>query len=244
MLVVTRRPNEKILLPTVGVTVHILDVVNRRARVGIDAPPGVKILREEVHAPGQGAFDLAADRKARHDLANALNKATIAIHLARTQCETGRFAAADATLETALHALDAAAETQARADRRYRMLIVEDDPNERELLAGLLGMNGCECATAADGIDALTYLERNDRPDAVLLDMMMPRLSGPETLRRIRADQRYAGLRVYSVSGTPPSELDVPEGPRGLDGWFPKPLNPRRMWDTIQTALRSAAASN
>jgi carbon storage regulator CsrA len=246
MLVVTRRSNEKIVFPTLGITVHVLGVADRRARVGIEAPPEVKVLRDEICPASARLSDPSPGGKAHHAMANALSKATLAIHLARKQCEAGRAADADAVLDTALRALEGLEQPRqpVTPGRRYRLLIVEDDANERELLAGLMGMNGCECATAADGVAALEYLEAGGSPDVVLLDMAMPRLSGPETLRRIRADGRFGGLRVFSVSSTPPSELNVPEGPGGFDGWFPKPLNPRRLWDAIQTALRSPATAN
>jgi carbon storage regulator CsrA len=244
MLVITRRPDEQITFPTLGISVHVLGVTGHRARVGIEAPPGVKILRGEVCPEAARA----EGRKARHARANALSKAALAIHLAKKQCEAGRSVDADATLDVALKALDALGQSppaaQPASPRRYRMLIVEDDANERELLAGLLGMNGCDCATAADGVDALNYLESAGRPDAILMDMAMPRLDGAETLRRIRADSRFSGLRVFSVSSTPPSELNVPDGPSGFDGWFPKPLNPRQLWDAIQAALRSPPTAN
>ena len=162
--------------------------------MGIEAPPEVQILREEL-AP---ASAVAPRPKADHALANALSKVTLAIHLARKQWEVGRPADADATLEAALGALEAVERTRHAPPpaRRCTALIVEDDANERELLAGLLGMSGCECATAADGEDALAYLEGGGRPDVVLVDMAMPRCDGPETLRRIRADGRLAPLTV------------------------------------------------
>ena len=242
MLVISRRENEKIYFPTAGITVQILRLTGKIARVGVEAPAEVKVLRE-----GVGPASAAKERpKADHALANALNKVGLAVHLARKQWAAGRPAEADATLDTALRALESLEQARqaSQAARRCRALIVEDDPNERELLAGVLGMNGCECATAADGTEALAYLDSGARPDVVLLDMAMPRCDGPETIRRIRADGRFAGLRVYSVSSTPPGVLNVPDGPGGVDGWFPKPLNPSRLWDAIQEAVRSPAAAN
>lgn len=241
MLVVTRKPTEKIIFPTLGVTVHILRS-SGPVRVGVEAPTEVTILREEIAATAAAG----PRRKADHDLANALSKVTLAIHLARKQWEAGRATAAEATLETALAALEAVgpAGTPPPPPRRCKALIVDDDANERELLASLLGMNGCECATAADGEDALDYLAAGGRPDVVLVDMAMPRCDGPETLRRIRADGRFAEVRVFSVSSTSPRELNVPDGPGGFDGWFPKPLNPRRLWDAIQAAVNSPVAAN
>ena len=246
MLVVTRKQDQKITFPGLGITVHLLRINGATVKVGIDAPPEVRILRDEL-APG--ADETPSLRPDHHALANALSKITLAVHLARKQWDIGRPADADVTLNTALRAveaLEAASRTPAPAParERFRMLIVEDDANQRELLAGILGMSGCDCATAVDGQDALAYLDAGGRPDVVLLDMAMPRCDGPETLRRIRADGRYTGMRVFSVSSTDPRGVNVPVGPGGFDGWFPKPLNPKRLWDAIQDAARSYAASN
>ncbi|QJW95039.1 response regulator [Frigoriglobus tundricola] len=242
MLVLTRRPNEKIRFPALDITVHILRSSSHAIRVGIEAPPEVKVLREEICAR---VAPPAQPKAADHALANALSRVTLAIHLAQKQWQVGRTADAEATLEKALQTLAQLDQTQRPAPTvRCTALIVEDDANERELLAGLLGMNGCECTTAADGVDALDYLEAGGRPDVVLVDMAMPRCDGPETLRRIRADERFSGLPVFSVSSTNPRELNVPDGPGGFDAWFSKPLNPKYLWDAIQAAVRSPAASN
>jgi carbon storage regulator CsrA len=242
VLVITRRPNEKIRFPALNITVHILRSTARAIRVGIEAPPEVQVFREEL-CPASAP--VPAPPKSDHALANALSRATLAIHLAQKQWEAGRSADAEGNLELALQVL-------AKLDRarqsvpatRCKALIVEDDDNERALLAGLLGMNGCECATAADGEDAMGYLEAGGRPDVILVDMAMPRCDGPETLRRIRADERFSGLPVFSVSSTSPQELNIPFGPNGFDAWFAKPLNPRLLWDAIQTAVRSPASAN
>jgi CheY-like chemotaxis protein/sRNA-binding carbon storage regulator CsrA len=243
MLVVSRRPGEKIAFPSLGITVHVLRTTSNIAKVGIDAPPDVRVLRDEL-TPTAGREAPARPPIDRHAMANELSKLTLSIHLARRQWEAGRPAAADATLATALGALEALDRKHVTSAPLCRALVVDDDPNERELLAGLLGMSGCDCSTAADGVAALDYLAAHARPDVVILDMAMPRCDGPETLRRIRADDRLAGLRVFSVSSTNPRELCVPDGPSGFDGWFPKPLNPGRLWNAIQAAVRSPAAAN
>ncbi|WP_439624746.1 response regulator [Gemmata sp.] len=246
MLVVTRRPNEKIAFPSLGITVHVLRVTGASAKVGIEAPPEIKVLRDEIVPAAEVAAPARSpqSKRADHALANALSKVTLAVHLARKQWDAGRPAEADDTLKMALQALEALEPKAPAPPVPRRALIVEDDANERELLAGLLGFNGCECATAADGEDALAYLAAGNRPDVVIMDMAMPRCDGPETLRRIRADQRLAGLRVFSVSSTNPREVNVPDGPAGFDAWFPKPLNPKRLWDAIQDAVRSPATAN
>ena len=242
MLVVTRRPQEKITFPALGITVQLLRLAAGRARIGIEAPADIKILREEL-PPSEESKSLV--ETSDHARANAINRVMLAVHLAQKQWEAGWTSEANTTLEKALQLLEKLHEptTTQESSRRLKMLIVEDDDNERELLAGILQMHGCECTTAADGEDALAYLA-TERPDMVLLDMKMPRCDGPETLRRIRADNRLAGLRVFSLSSTSPRELNVPDGPTGFDGWFPKPLNPRRLWDAIQDALQSPVVTN
>jgi len=234
MLVVTRRPNETIVFPNLGVTVRLLRVDGRVARIGVNAPPEVDVFRGEI-APA------ATPRS--HAQRNRLNKVSLAFHLARRQCRAGLTDDAEATLAEALTHLAALDDsTPATPPRRVRALVVDDDDNERGLLAGLLRMNGCDCDTAADGQDALDYLAAHEPPDVVLLDMMMPRCDGPETLRRIRRDRRLATLRVFSVSGADPENLGVPTGAGGLDAWFPKPLDPEKLWDAIR--LRETAAAN
>jgi carbon storage regulator CsrA len=250
MLVLTRRANEKIVFPSIGVTVHLLRINGSVARVGIDAPPGVRVLREEIAAtsppPGRPAVPSPT-----HELCNRLSRISLSLHLFEKQRQAGRQAEADATLGRvfdALSALDRDAigaivtgRQPTAADRAPHALLVEDDPNERELLAGLLRMHGCECATAGDGDEALDYLATHDRPDVVLLDMVMPRCDGPTALRAIRAEPRLADLRVFGVSGTHPRELGITTGPGGVDGWFSKPLDPRNLCDAVR---RCAASSN
>jgi carbon storage regulator CsrA len=240
MLVLSRRAGESIVFPTLGVTVHLTKINGRVARIGIDAPPGVRVLREEL--VGDTPPPAAATRSAAHELCNRLSRVTLGLHLCEKQRAAGHAADADATLARVLAelatldraAVGAIVEQRPPAAAPIRALVVEDDGNERELLAGLLGMNGCACATAADGREALDYLAAHDRPDVVLLDMLMPRCDGPATIRAIRTDPKLVDLRVFSVSGTAPHELGVSTGPAGIDGWFPKPLNPRALWAAIQ----------
>jgi carbon storage regulator CsrA len=253
MLVLSRRANEKIVFPSIGVTVHLLRINGKAVRIGIDAPPDLRILREEVadNAPPVEPRS-KANKSATHELCNRLNKIALGLTLYQRQRQTGQTESAEATLEQTLGqlaALDRAAvseivERGSAQARRPRALLVEDDSNERELLSGLLGMNGCECATAADGDEALDYLAGHDRPDVVLLDMGMPRCDGPTALRAIRSNPRTADLIVFGVSGSSPTELGITTGPGGVDGWFPKPLNPRALWDAIKRCSGSPASNN
>jgi carbon storage regulator CsrA len=240
MLVISRRPEERIVFPTLGVTLQIVRVKNNVVRVGIEAPPEVRVLREELvdKPPAQVP---AAPRPAGlpHAQRNKLNKATLLLHLLQRQLESSCRGAAQQTLAKVIEALEAvgAPGGKPKPPKRCRTLVVDDEKNERELLAGLLNMHGCECVTAADGEEALAYLDKNLRPDFVLLDMRMPRCDGPRTLEQIRRDPRFAGLKIFAISGTTPEDAGLQVGPEGVDAWFQKPLNPRQLWEVMQQDL-------
>jgi carbon storage regulator CsrA len=255
MLVLTRRETEKILLPDLGVTVELMSVSGNRARLGISAPKSVRILREEVAANGR----LSTDEKARsfsHDMRNRLNGANIALEMLRLHLEAGNLTNAMAPLDMVADELNKlkallvevesaalAAKVSAKARRPWRALLVEDNANESNLLAGYLRMTGFEVDTAGDGADALDYLHSHDRPDVVLLDMLMPRCDGPTTIGRIRRDPHLDGMKIYAVSGTSQKRFDVQTGPGGVDRWFTKPVDPRELVRQIDSELAALHTS-
>lgn len=248
MLVLSRRVGEEIVIPHLGITIQYLGAKGSAAKIGLSAPPDVSIVRGEL--AGQPRRAPEPQPSLSHELCNRLNKLALMLHIYRKQLESNQPVQAQATLDRAVALLGeldrdfVKEQTRPAAPRALRSLIVDDDANERELLAGVLEMNGCDCRTAADGLDALDYLAANERPDFVLLDMWMPRCDGPQTLARIRRDGRLKDLKVFAVSGASPLELGIKPGPDGLDGWFSKPLNPAALWDGIQASLVGPASRN
>jgi CheY-like chemotaxis protein len=208
----------------------------------------VRVLRHELAQ--EADLELLAMPEApqmsHHRLRNRLNKATIGLALVQKQLELGRSSDADATLERVLAEFqsledDLSAVSSAGERGERRALLVEDDANERELLAGFLQLSGFQVHRVADGCDALDYLAEHEQPDVVLLDMQMPRCDGPTTIHRIRQNPAYAGLRVFAVSGKIPADMGVSVGPAGVDRWFRKPLNPQALVQEIQRDLQLAA---
>jgi carbon storage regulator CsrA len=254
MLVLSRRTNEKIIFPGLDISVQLLSIQGNVARIGIEAPPDVKVLRDELakNLPAGATID---PRRAApsHALRNMLNKVSLSLSVFQQQWHRGLNEAANATLEKVFQTLEALGRDPSAlaepkpaatpASSRVRTLVVEDDTNERELLAGLLSMNGCECETAADGLDALEYLSSHQRPDLVLLDLRMPRCDGPHMLAQIRGKPQYQGMKVFAISGTSPEEFGVPKGPSGVDAWFPKPLNARKLCQAIRESLGVVSGS-
>src|SRR5262249_452801 len=109
---------------------------------------------------------------------------------------------------------------------KSKALLVEDNPNERELLAMFLRMAGVDVDTAGGGADARDYLHPPEPPDGVLLVMGLPRWDGPATVREIRRDPAQAGLKIFAVTGHAQEEFDLGQGPAGVDRWFRKPVDP------------------
>jgi DNA-binding response OmpR family regulator len=116
-----------------------------------------------------------------------------------------------------------------------RVLIVEDDATVSTVLAAYLRREGFEVAVAADGREAEQRWER-DRPDLVVLDVMLPVLSGLEVLRRRRAAADSAAVIVVSARG---EEEDRVVGLEfGADDYLVKPVSPRELVLRVHAVLR------
>jgi CheY-like chemotaxis protein len=84
-----------------------------------------------------------------------------------------------------------------------RILVVDDNEALRENLAEALELEGYPVVMAADGASALARLAEDPPPAAVLLDLLMPGMSGQDVLGRIRGDPRLAHVRVVITTGLP-----------------------------------------
>ena len=232
MLVLSRGLKEEILFPKLGITVKIVRISGNRVRLGIEAPEEIGVIRAEL---AESQFDdvpapAAKDKESDHRLRNRLNSARLALQLAAEQLDRGMEESALSTLSRSLREFDTIeSELEHTVDETEqtplpKALVVEDDANERELLAGLLSLNGFEVDTAGDGLGALLKLSRHELPNVVLLDMMMPKLNGRQTLDRIRGAEELRNLRVIAVSGMEPEDMGVEIGPNGVDCWIRKPV--------------------
>ncbi|MGE0703156.1 MAG: response regulator [Vicinamibacterales bacterium] len=110
------------------------------------------------------------------------------------------------------------------------MLIVEDDDDLREMMAQLLTLEGFRAETAANGRAALEYLRRDDLPDLILLDLMMPIMDGWEFRRLQSEDPRLASLPVIVLSALePPRASDL-----GGATFLTKPLDFDRLLELVR----------
>lgn len=260
MLVLSRRQNERISFPNLGIKVDVLRVAGKIVKLGIDAPEHVRIMRDEVSAGqeteiSQASFPETESQHRRHFLSNRLNTAMLGLQVLQSKLNTGRNEDLDSLIDTIfgeLKELNVSLNTnlgKAQALRPTgrttpRALVVEDNANEAQLLAEFLRVNGYETEVVANGMEAITFLQRYDPPDVVLLDMHMPELDGPQTIRSIRAEPRMRGLKLFGVSGLSPDEMNVPIGPLGVDCWFSKPVDARRLIAEIDRELHGGPVAS
>ncbi|MCC9600340.1 response regulator [Stieleria sp. JC731] len=123
------------------------------------------------------------------------------------------------------------------------VMIIDDNWNEMKLLAGYLRLKKMDVETAESGAVAMDRLLAGATPDVILLDMIMPEYDGAWTIHQLRSTPLTQNMMVFAVSGCDPDELDVPIGPAGVNGWYPKPLNPEKLANDLQQkALAEPAA--
>jgi two-component system response regulator MprA len=120
------------------------------------------------------------------------------------------------------------------SDARRRVLVVDDEPINRRVVSRVLGRAGYDVILAADGLEALEVLER-ERADAVLLDLVMPRLDGVETCRRIRALQ--PSLPVLMLSAMSDDETRARAEAAGVDALLEKPVVGADLVARLEAAL-------
>ena len=117
-----------------------------------------------------------------------------------------------------------------------RVLIVEDDPNVAEVVGRYLAREGYAVATEADGLRGLEQALA-DPPDLVVLDLMLPSLSGLEVCRRLRA---VAPVPVIMLTARG-EEVDRIAGLElGADDYVAKPFSPRELTARVKAVLRRA----
>jgi len=124
-----------------------------------------------------------------------------------------------------------------------KILIVDDDPNALRLVSYTLQAEGYEVATAASGADALRRLPA-ERPDLIILDVMMPDMSGLEVCQRIRANPASARLPILMLSARGLVADRVSGLKSGADDYLPKPADTSELVARVQALLSRAAASN
>jgi DNA-binding response OmpR family regulator len=126
-----------------------------------------------------------------------------------------------------------------------RIVCIEDDPQIIELVRTILGRKGYQVIGAAGGQEGLTLVQVQ-RPDLILLDLMMPDLDGWEVYRRLKEDPLLAPVPVMVVTARA-QDIDRVLGLHvaHVDDYLTKPFTPKQLTDSVERILarRRAAAS-
>jgi len=109
-----------------------------------------------------------------------------------------------------------------------KILIAEDNPDNREFLCQVLEDCGCEVVIAVDGEEAIAQA-LCCRPDLILMDLSMPVLDGWEAARRIKADSRLRYIPLIALSAHAMVGDDARALQAGCDDYLSKPISPARL---------------
>jgi len=117
------------------------------------------------------------------------------------------------------------------------VLVVDDNTQNLELLVAYLDALECQVVTACDGVDALEKMQTLT-PDLILLDVMMPRMSGFEVCRKLKSDPRTREIPIIMVTAL--NELsDIERGVEsGTDDFISKPVNRLELLTRVRSLLR------
>lgn len=123
---------------------------------------------------------------------------------------------------------------------RRTVLVADDDAMTRQVLSTVLDLEEFEVVLAEDGDEALRML-REQRPDALVLDQMMPGRSGLEVIAELREDEALANLPIVLLTAAQASSLPVDPVDQGAQAHLEKPFSPLHLIDVLESLMGSRA---
>jgi two-component system alkaline phosphatase synthesis response regulator PhoP len=120
--------------------------------------------------------------------------------------------------------------------KKPRILVVDDEPHIVTMLKSRLTANGYEVITAVDGQEALEKA-RNEIPELVILDLMLPRLDGFKVCRMLKFDEKYRHIPVIMFSARAQKSDQEMGMETGADAYVVKPFRPEELLGKIRELL-------
>lgn len=242
MLVLSRVEGQSISFPELAMAIEVLKVSRTRVQLGVKAIDRIRVLRTEL-MESESKISNDLDAEARHLLRNRINAIGLAMAISQRHLERGDYDHAEAALERVASianeqftVLDRTAPSRSSHPHTPHMrmlptsengqvvLLVEDNPNERNLLSDVLRFHGLKVRVAKNGIEAIEMLQIVT-PDAILLDMEMPHCDGPATIAEIRRQERFQSIPIFAVTGVAFEDgIEKITDAKSIHNWFQKPV--------------------
>jgi len=123
---------------------------------------------------------------------------------------------------------------------RTRILVADDEPHIGRIIKTKLEQGPFDVDLVYDGADALDALERVPETGLLILDLMMPRVSGLEVLDRVRADERWRTLPCLILTAAGQNHQEIDARRRGADEFMTKPFSPKRLLARVAELVEGA----
>jgi DNA-binding response OmpR family regulator len=127
--------------------------------------------------------------------------------------------------------------------QKKKILIVEDEKELVKLIAFHMTIAGYEAVSAKDGIEALEACKLN-KPDLVILDIMLPRIDGWEVCRRLRLDPKTSNTPIIILSALQDTNDKLRGFDLGSDDYVTKPFSPRELVVRVKRVLGRSESSS
>jgi two-component system, cell cycle response regulator DivK len=114
-----------------------------------------------------------------------------------------------------------------------RILVVEDQEDDRQIIRDMLAGTGYAITEAEDGEQALAAVAK-ERPDLILMEIQLPSMDGYEAMRRIRTDPALLSIPIIAVTSFAPRGEEQKARAAGCDHFVPKPYSPRELLAKIR----------
>lgn len=120
----------------------------------------------------------------------------------------------------------------------WRVLIVDDEPDNVEVVRKLLDYNGAEVYVARNGEEGLALLQ-DITPTLILLDISMPQMDGMEMFKRVRAHKKFANTAIIALTAHAMSEDRERILAAGFDAYIAKPFHITQLLEAIKVCLNN-----
>ncbi len=119
-----------------------------------------------------------------------------------------------------------------------KIMVVDDEPDVRNVVARLLKRRGYEVEVCESAEEAIEKLRSGERPDLLLMDLMMPGMSGIDACRLIKSDPELKDIPVVILTVMAEPETKEESASAGADAHVDKPINTQKLYDTIESLLK------